>query len=109
MKLLSFLVGVLVLLPSLALGADGDSCDSDTGKLTHGNYKTQACVNLCDGKAAADSNCGTSYDLDDAGGIPDLIIFEYEDVGADCSSTPLPPVQKLMEPRLTLWILLLLF
>lgn len=77
---------VLLLAPSV-WAADGGDCDSDVDKLAKGNWKTQTCVQLCDGKAAADSSC-TEWNFNSSGGMPDQVILEYEDVGADCSATP---------------------
>jgi len=75
-------VGAL-LVPGVSLADDGDSCDADTGRITNGIWATVVCVNLCDGKAAADSTC-TEWDFN-SGGMPDVIILEREDVGADCT------------------------
>lgn len=96
MKMLLALGGLIgaLLLPALSWGADGDSCQSHTADaaiplFNKGVWIPIACVQLCDGKAAADSAC-TEFDFADAPGMPELIVLEYEEDPAnmDCSGTP---------------------
>jgi len=96
MKWLYLMVGALgLLLAGTASAVDGDGCDSDIGKLDQGSYQTVVCVNVCDGVDNAGSDCdrgstaaGHAWDFNQ-GGMPDLIVFEYEDNGGDCGgSTP---------------------
>ena len=88
MKLALFWMGVLsLLLAPTALAADGDACDSGIGKITRGRHQTVVCVNLCDTKVAANSSCA-DFDMNTVG-MPDQIVFEYEENGvATCSGTP---------------------
>ena len=86
MKLLYILVGFLVLLPQVTWAADGDACEDGTGKFSRGTWRSVACINLCDDIDSTDTICAT-FDLNSVG-MPDVIVFEYEDVGGQCSSTP---------------------
>ncbi len=102
MKLSLFLTLVLGLLWAPASWAvNGDQCDTDTGRLTRGIFKTTACVLVCDGHAAAASICAYDagptagpadlqtycWDFGNSLGVPDLLIFEMEDteVGGACA------------------------
>lgn len=87
---LPLLVAVALVVPATSWAADGDACDSDTGLITTGAWRHVACINVCDGKAAADSSC-TEFDLDSSG-MPDIIVFEREDVGADCTDPGGPTI-----------------
>ena len=84
---------LMVLLPGVGWAADGDACAghgvTTVTKLTRGVYKELSCVQLCDGKAAADSSC-TQYDMNSVAGTPDLIVFEYQEdpSNEDCAATP---------------------
>ena len=95
MKLIVFLLALL--LPAVAWGANGGPCDSDTGKLTRGNWKSLGCFNICDDADSGDNSClfdigGTaqtySWDFNNTVGTPDLLIFEIEDIGGQCGATP---------------------
>lgn len=72
----------LLLLAGPALGADGDVCaDSDNAAITlfdRGRWTPTACIQLCDGKVDADTAC-TEYDFNNNRGMPEVIIFEYEE------------------------------
>lgn len=87
------LIPLLCLLPLPSFGADGDVCDADTDQFRRGAYTTVGCFQLCDTKVAANSSC-TEFDLNatsTAGrrvGSSDLIVFEYEENGSDCTATP---------------------
>ncbi len=84
------LLGALLLFPSVAWGADGDTCAGHGAvtidKVSSGAYKEIACIQLCDEKAGADSSC-LIYDFDDIG-MPDILVFEFEEDPAnlDCQA-----------------------
>lgn len=93
MKRLLFLlglIGVLFMVPGTAFGADGDQCDdssdADIPLSTRGQWQAVACVQLCDGKAATEE-CD-EYDFADSPGVPDILIFEYQDNSGNCGGTP---------------------
>ena len=97
MKTLLLTILLLLLFSPAVWGADGGPCDSNTGKLERGIYRTLGCVNVCDAKAAADSSClfdiaGTaqtySWDFSNTLGVPDLLVFEIEDINGNCGATP---------------------
>jgi hypothetical protein len=92
-----------LLLPLAAFGADGDACKSHDGVeiegWTRGPWIPLKCVQVCDGKVAADDDDdGTpecaDYDFGAGPGMPDVIVLEYDvdNVAAggehSCSSTP---------------------
>ena len=92
MKRLLFLlglVGALCLLPTVSFGADGDECvssaNADIPVGTRGTWQVAACVQVCDAKNATEE-CA-EYDFSNSPGIPDILIFEYEDSDNSCSST----------------------
>jgi hypothetical protein len=89
------LIGALLLAPG-AFAADGDECTTTVDAVamdlpSKGSWLPQACVLLCDGKAAGDAgaNACTEWDFADVPGMPDLVIFEYEELaGEACNATP---------------------
>lgn len=93
-RLLMFggLLGAFLLAPA-AFGADGRQCqDSDNNDIplrTLNNWIPVGCIQLCDGKAEADSGC-TEWDFANYPGLPDILILEYEEDpdNANCSGTP---------------------
>ena len=95
MKRLLFLLGLVgvLIVPTCGWAADGDACtDTDGTAITlasRGSWVPVSCVLLCNAKAAADSAC-TEYDFNAVGGMPDIVIFEYEEDpdAANCSATP---------------------
>ena len=92
MKLLTLLVGVLVLLPATgwATTASTTDCDHESGavgKLTRGMYKTTLCVNLCDTIVENDDGCD-EFDFSSTSGMPDLIVFEYSEDASTCTVDP---------------------
>ena len=94
LTILGGLIGALLLLAPPVFAADGDTCMSHTADaaipLWSGGFWTPlACVQLCDGKAAADSACA-EFDFETAPGLAEVIVFEYEEDPAnlDCSATP---------------------
>ena len=96
MKRLLFLLGLVgvLLAPTVGWAVDGDQCDdSDNANIplfTRGGWIAVSCIQLCDGKAAADSAC-TEYDFATRPGMPDIIVFEYEENPDDANcggSTP---------------------
>lgn len=108
LRLIPFL---LLLLPSVGWSQDGIPCDADTGQLTRGNYKSLGCFNICDALAAADSSClydigavagpvnvqTYSWDFSNTVGVPDLVIFEIEDINGNCGATPDVTIQTSPE------------
>jgi len=95
MKRLLFLMGLVgaFFLTSTASATDGDACalTADGVAITlpsKGSWIPVACIQLCDGHAAADSAC-TEYDFAKAPGMPDIIILEYEEESGElCGATP---------------------
>jgi hypothetical protein len=96
MKRILSLMGFLgaLLLSSVAFGADGDECDSHVSDARiplarTGNWAPTVCIQLCDDKAASHSACD-EWDFNDTGGMPDIIVLEYEEdpSNMDCSGTP---------------------
>jgi len=87
MKAILFLLALLLAAPVLA--ADGDACDradeSDrVARLDTGAHRYEVCIDICDGKAAADDDAAcTEFDMRTVG-RPDLIILEREQ-GPSCS------------------------
>jgi hypothetical protein len=90
------LIGALFLAPG-AFAADGDSCQSHTADASiplfnKGVWIPIACVQLCDGKAFGDAGAGacTEFDFASVPGMPELVVFEYEEDPAnpDCGATP---------------------
>lgn len=82
MRKILILLGFL-LFASSAQAADGASCDSDVNKVSRGPWVDLYCINVCDDADSTDSSC-TEVDLQNAG-RPDVLRFEREDVGADCT------------------------
>ena len=95
MKQLLFLLGLVgvLIVPTCGWAADGDACvDTDNNAVplaNRGPWVPVTCIQLCDTKVAADSAC-TEFDFNSVGGMPDLIIFEYEENpdSANCGATP---------------------
>ena len=75
---LGALFGGLLLFPGLSFSADGDRCvDTDGNEVplaSRGKWAPIACIQLCDGKAAADSAC-TEWDFNNPPGMPDMLII----------------------------------
>ena len=89
---LTGLVGALLTISGPSFGADGDGCLTPAGTSISYGFKgdmvATACYMLCDGKASTDSTC-TEWDFKDSPGMPDVIVFEYQEAaGESCSSTP---------------------
>jgi hypothetical protein len=64
-----------------------DSADADIPLGHRSGWIAEACVQLCDTKKAADSYC-TEWDFNDVPGMPEIIVFEYEENDGGCNATP---------------------
>ncbi len=91
MKRLYLTIGLIgaLLFPTLSLAADGDPCVTSADAAmpfgSNGQWRVVACIQVCDAKNATEE-CA-EYDFGSGPGIPDVIIFEYEDSDNTCSST----------------------
>lgn len=66
-----------------------DSSDARIPLQDLGSWKATGCYNVCDGYAAADTGAACNeWDFDRGPGMPDIMVFEYEDIGGDCGATP---------------------
>jgi hypothetical protein len=83
---LTILTVVALVVPTVSFAADGDGCT--VGKITKGEWRTTACVRVCDDHLAAEDSC-LAHDFNTGGGLSDLVVFEYvEDAGSSCGGTP---------------------
>ena len=79
----TLLTVLLMLLPGVAWGADGDHIDG--AEVTRGAYYSAAFV-FCDKKLEASENACAEFDLQTAGrGMPDYIIFSI-DSATNCTA-----------------------
>jgi len=93
MERLLFLLGLVgaLLIPGLGWSADGDQCKDSSGDpiplFNKGTWIAITCIQLCDNYVGTDSSCD-EWDFNDTPGMPDIVVFEYEDIGGDCAATP---------------------
>lgn len=74
---------LMLLLPSMAIAADGDAING--ASVTKGSYSSSAWV-FCDGKVEADANTCAEFDLQaDGRGMPDYMIFSL-DLATSCTA-----------------------
>lgn len=99
MNLLPLLLTLLLATPVWAANpkTDGVVCASHTANarvpgITRGRWVETGCYNVCDAYAAADTGAACNeFDLN-AVGMPDILIFEIDENGSDCSDSGGPTV-----------------
>ena len=83
---LTILAMVALVVPTVSFAAEGDGCPSTIEKITKGEWRTTACVTICEDHLTAEAACD-EHDFNTGGGLSDLLVLERVESGCDADPT----------------------
>jgi hypothetical protein len=88
---LTILTMVALVVPTVSFAAtpstDGEECPATVEKISKGEWRTTACVRVCNDYLTTDAGADCDeHDFNTGGGLPDLLVLERVDGG--CTNDP---------------------